>query len=423
MNTPHSDFGRRSHHQFIVARGEKVRSVSMPPWAVWTAAACCVAALFWLVGSTAYIAFHDDIYDAAKAHRISVERAYEDRIAALRRQIDEINTRQFLDQQAFETRLEALMRKQSVLEERHQEIAALYDGARARKLTINLDGNDATGPLGDFADADPGTVRLTTASIAAFDPSRPAPLDPQAPKAAPVADADLPPMERVQASIGRVSALQDSMLDALETTVGDLSGQLAAVGEAIGADLPVSVEETGMGGPLIELRRMATPNEPDEQISRIREEIDRFDTLRAYVRTLPVRSPIRGKMEFTSGFGTRLDPFLKRPALHTGLDFRAATGTPIYATAEGAVTTAAYSGGYGRMVEIDHGNGYSTRYGHMSRIAVAKGDYVAAGDLVGYAGSSGRSTGPHLHYETRVNGSAKDPLPFVRAAKLVPEGF
>jgi murein DD-endopeptidase MepM/ murein hydrolase activator NlpD len=131
---------------------------------------------------------------------------------------------------------------------------------------------------------------------------------------------------------------------------------------------------------------------------------------------VPIRKPINGELDTTSGFGVRLDPFLHSPAMHTGLDFRGETGEPVHATANGSVTHAGWSGGYGRMVEIDHGNGFATRYGHLSAIEVEVGQSVRIGQTVGRVGSTGRSTGPHLHYETRVDGEAVDPQRFLRAA-------
>jgi murein DD-endopeptidase MepM/ murein hydrolase activator NlpD len=111
----------------------------------------------------------------------------------------------------------------------------------------------------------------------------------------------------------------------------------------------------------------------------------------------------------------RIDPFLGRPAMHTGLDFRGEIGDAIRATAGGVVVSAGWSGGYGRMVEIEHGHGLSTRYGHLSEIDVRVGQAVKTGQIVGRLGSTGRSTGPHLHYETRVEGDAVDPQKFLRA--------
>jgi murein DD-endopeptidase MepM/ murein hydrolase activator NlpD len=101
--------------------------------------------------------------------------------------------------------------------------------------------------------------------------------------------------------------------------------------------------------------------------------------------------------------------------MHTGVDFRASTGDPVRVTANGRVVSAGWAGGYGRMVEVNHGNGLSTRYGHLSQIDVKVGDYVKIGQVIGEVGSTGRSTGPHLHYETRIDGEAVDPQKFLRA--------
>jgi murein DD-endopeptidase MepM/ murein hydrolase activator NlpD len=116
---------------------------------------------------------------------------------------------------------------------------------------------------------------------------------------------------------------------------------------------------------------------------------------------------------FTSAFGVRSDPFRGSAAMHAGVDLSAAHGSPIYATADGVVDRAEWFGGYGNMVEIDHGKGIATRYGHMSRIAAKSGETVKRGDLIGYVGSTGRSTGPHLHYEVRIDGQAVNPIPYM----------
>jgi murein DD-endopeptidase MepM/ murein hydrolase activator NlpD len=130
---------------------------------------------------------------------------------------------------------------------------------------------------------------------------------------------------------------------------------------------------------------------------------------------VPVRKPVYGEVDMSSPFGMRMDPFLKGPAIHTGIDLRGEKGDPVRVTANGIVTIASWQGGYGNMVEVDHGNGLSTRYGHMSKIDVKVGQHVRIGETLGEIGSTGRSTGPHLHYETRVDGEAVDPQKFLRA--------
>jgi murein DD-endopeptidase MepM/ murein hydrolase activator NlpD len=122
---------------------------------------------------------------------------------------------------------------------------------------------------------------------------------------------------------------------------------------------------------------------------------------------------------YTSGYGVRSDPFRGSAAMHAGIDLAAPSGTPIYATADGVVDRAEWSGGYGNLVEIDHGKGLQTRFGHLSRILVHPGDRVTRGQVIALMGSTGRSTGSHLHYEVRIDGHAVNPVPFLQSADYV----
>ena len=141
------------------------------------------------------------------------------------------------------------------------------------------------------------------------------------------------------------------------------------------------------------------------------------ESLRRVAASLPLSQPVPADRGVASGFGTRLDPFTRGLALHTGLDLRAEMGDPVLATAPGRVAAAEPAGGYGNMVEIDHGHGVATRFAHLARIAVRPGQWVRAGDLVGRVGSTGRSTGAHLHYETRIDGEPVDPQGFLDAGR------
>jgi murein DD-endopeptidase MepM/ murein hydrolase activator NlpD len=146
----------------------------------------------------------------------------------------------------------------------------------------------------------------------------------------------------------------------------------------------------------------------------------KLDQLQDGVIAIPSDKPVKTNVSFTSGFGVRSDPFEHGAAMHPGIDLAGSYGTPIYATADGTVLRAGWnSGGYGNMVELDHGRGIVTRYGHMSAVLVHAGDHVTRGEQIGRMGSTGRSTGNHLHYEVRIDGRPVNPIPFMKSTDYV----
>ena len=145
----------------------------------------------------------------------------------------------------------------------------------------------------------------------------------------------------------------------------------------------------------------------------------KLDTLQDGAIAVPSDKPVKTGA-FTSGYGVRSDPFQRRAAMHAGLDLSGAMGTPIYATADGTITDAGYNnGGYGNLIKIDHGRGIETRYGHLSAMIVRAGQRVRRGDVIGRMGSTGRSTGSHLHYEVRIDGRAVNPVPFMKSTEYL----
>ncbi len=141
----------------------------------------------------------------------------------------------------------------------------------------------------------------------------------------------------------------------------------------------------------------------------------KLDTLQDGAIAVPSDKPVKTGA-FTSGYGVRSDPFQGRAAMHAGIDLAGAVGTPIYATADGIITDAGYnSGGYGNLIKIDQGRGIETRYGHLSKMTARAGQRVKRGELIGRMGSTGRSTGSHLHYEVRIDGHPVNPVPFMKS--------
>jgi murein DD-endopeptidase MepM/ murein hydrolase activator NlpD len=145
---------------------------------------------------------------------------------------------------------------------------------------------------------------------------------------------------------------------------------------------------------------------------------EKLDALGRMVKSLPVAAPLHS-YEIGSRFGVRGDPINGHGALHTGTDLRAPYMSPVYATAAGTVTFSGYRPDYGKIVEIDHGNGLVTRYAHLNRETVSVGQRVAAHTQVGFLGSTGRATGPHVHYEVVVNGEPQDPEKFIALGRIV----
>jgi murein DD-endopeptidase MepM/ murein hydrolase activator NlpD len=138
--------------------------------------------------------------------------------------------------------------------------------------------------------------------------------------------------------------------------------------------------------------------------------------------SIPSRMPVAG-VTLTSDYGMRTHPVLGGRRSHKGVDLAGATGTPVYATADGLVSKAERFSSYGNYIQIEHGGEMQTRYAHLSGYAIKAGDRVRKGDLIGYIGSTGRSTGPHLHYEVRVAGEAVNPIPYMLEATVAPTQF
>ena len=180
------------------------------------------------------------------------------------------------------------------------------------------------------------------------------------------------------------------------------------------------------GGPFIagEVRRDHRPEDlraaslNEKSLDRLDLQLERWSALREVLGTLPLAPPLE-QYEITSSFGARTDPLNGRKARHNGLDFRSQLGSSVYSTAPGEVVVAGWYGHFGRTVEIDHGHGIRTRYAHLRSILVKRGEQVANHQKVGLVGSSGRSTGTHLHYEVLFNGQPQDPAKFLTAGKYV----
>jgi len=223
------------------------------------------------------------------------------------------------------------------------------------------------------------------------------------------------------AALARIEARQLAFVENL-TRFADRRAKRAEVAiRKLGLDprRMLASAKDAQGGPL-ELLTTGHDGSIDPRFERLGLSLSRMEALERGLKGIPQVMPASLKM-ISSGFGYRRDPFTGGAAMHAGLDFRGPIGAPIYAAAKGKVSFAGRKSGYGNCIEISHGNGLMTRYAHMSAFRAKVGQEVAAGDVIGAIGSTGRSTGPHLHFEVRINDRAVNPRPFLEAAPHVLE--
>jgi murein DD-endopeptidase MepM/ murein hydrolase activator NlpD len=408
----------------IVHAGKQVR---VGPVLFWIAVGVVVALGTWSAATATYFAFRDDVLTRLIARQAEMQYAYEDRIAELRAKVDRTTSRQLLDQEQFDQKLDQVMRRQATLESRASALSALPDAS--------ITGSIKTAPSRGAAATDAGGVPkpspISDTVIFVAPPDREARLESRAPASGPqtrqfakVQGVDNV-IVRLQASLDQVEGRQMAALNSVEDNIESRTRRMRGVIADLGlnmAQLEAATPRVGMGGPFVPVKLPSDAGAFERQLYRINISRAQVERLNRTLALVPYRKPVIGEVEFTSGFGVRSDPFLGRPAMHTGLDFRASMGDPVRATANGKVVSAGWAGGYGRMVEIDHGNGLATRYGHLSEIHVKVGDPIKIGQVIGAVGSTGRSTGPHLHYETRIDGEAVDPQKFLRAGVRLSAG-
>ncbi len=388
------------------------RQVRIGPVAFWIVVGTLMIMAVWSIATGSYFAFRDDVLTRLIGRQAKMQIAYEDRIAELRAEVDRITSRQLLDQEQFEQKLNALLKRQAALE---------------RRTTTLGDDLLPTGSVPQLrkspAEAKADTVKPSPISdTVIFVP--PADREARLQSREPVSATQIAAghdngglngvLARVAYSLDSVERRQAAVLTDLEQHFDSKARRLRSVLDDLG--VKSTTAHAAIGGPFVPARPPAAGASAfDRQLYRInlaRAQINR------YSRTLvnvPIRKPVGGSVDMSSPFGVRTDPFNGRAAMHTGIDLRGDKGEPVHTTANGKVTHASWEGGYGKMVEIDHGNGIATRYGHLSEIHVKVGQVVRIGQTLGLIGSTGRSTGPHLHYETRINNEAVNPQKFLRA--------
>lgn len=470
-----------------VSRGNRSRKYRLSPGMLAAAGAVAGLIAVAVTGAAGYLIFRDELLAGLLDRQTQMQYAYEDRIAALRLRLDQLASRQFIDQDGVEGKVRNLVLRQAQLETRAAVVAQLLERTMSRDAGVSVVApgaqpsalgalkaglplvkgqgfgqGSAQGPAqGSGRAPEPKTARgaVEEAPLGYAEKpqpegldlrlggeSKPLPLAPpsQAPKrqgltpidtsAAPVnspalaqaADPAAPMPDRLEnlaRSLDQAEREQSRRLSGIVRPAIEAAARLRQAFDLAGIPVDRYIARGGrkdaspaVGGPFVAAPAKGADQLFERDLAAAQSAVATLDGLRRALPQTPLRKPLSGDLQISSTFGYRTDPFFGRPALHSGIDLREEYGAPVKATAAGVVNVAGPQGGYGNLVEIDHGGGMSTRYGHLSSIAVTPGQQVAPGAVVGRVGSTGRSTGPHLHYEVRIDGEAVDPSRFLKAA-------
>jgi murein DD-endopeptidase MepM/ murein hydrolase activator NlpD len=375
----------------------------------------------WAVATAWYFLFQDDVATRLIARQSAMQQAYEHKLAELRGQLDRAASQRLLDQNGLESRLTDLTARQSQLEVRQGILAKLSKDVGVPGVSVDL-GADKADPApranGHAADEvkrkpspEPFGLRLRGA-------------EPDQAPAAQQREAPALPAERLTQIQRSLNAIEGAQLQGMHALIRATEAQMSGLRDAVGAvglnpDALEGPARGGIGGPFVPLVIDQGTGSFETMLRRLQASHAQLGLLRRATAALPFGKPVQGEIDLTSGYGYRIDPFTRAPAMHTGIDFRADHGAPVRAAGTGQVISAEHAGGYGNMVEVDHGNGVITRYAHLSSIRVAVGQAVDNATILGRVGSTGRSTGAHLHYETRIDGEPVDPQRFLRAGTRV----
>ena len=296
----------------------------------------------------------------------------------------------------------------------------LMADTRARLNSAVAQLNDGNGSVGQLVQA---TEKRHAALVMLISQMNGPPGLNKAITSAPMTLASQTPVDAVRS----IQADQERLIAQAESYAKSRADRLRLALKLAGLDPTVygHVGAEGLGGPLIDAkdpRALAAVLDVDpdfaERIQRAAIDLSDSRNLTAETDDLPLSRPTQHTAQ-TSGFGVRSDPFTGRPAFHAGQDFAGPIGTPIHSTAPGIISFTGVRTGYGNTIEIDHGHGFKTRYAHLSAIGVTVGEHVALGQRIGAMGSTGRSTGPHLHYEVWVDGRPQNPKRFLEAGDYV----
>ncbi|MCP4074221.1 MAG: M23 family metallopeptidase [Hyphomicrobiales bacterium] len=434
-----NSFGKRKElHSVIITRNGKSRQYCINPLVFSLLAGFIAMFGVGYFSATTYLVLRDDLISARGARNARMQYEYEDRIAALRSNLDLITSRQLLDQQAIETKVKELIKRQKELRRQQPTMLPIIKKAKALGLDIKIPVVDQTitgsvKPDKQASFSDPfdsnfslrGLGKTQNLALAATYPDKPVFAAVRTSTNFESAHAATrhfnfetanPLFAEIDQSINSINAEQKNRIAGVRRSASSKLIEISQLMQQVGIKIsPAKFNSSNS--------RIGGPYEPLDQTSDFSSHLNALEAAltalekaRRKIVLVPVINPVPGKM-VSSHFGSRIDPFKGSYAMHSGYDFKASQGTRVQSTANGKVIFAGLKGGFGKMVEIEHRNGLTTRYAHLSKILVKDGQKILAGKQIGKVGSTGRSTGPHLHYEIRHYDIAVDPRKYLNVGK------
>ena len=422
--------------RLFIQSGDSTKYLRLTPFSQFMSGTASLAVAGWLAVATATVAI-DFVDGTGGSHAVVLQQAYEARLEELAGERDQRASEARSAQERFQTAMTQISRQQTALlqsvEQRRELTTALdlmrlrlhdavgqRDAATAANDRLVAQMNEVSEKLTaesgtDFAE----TLRTVSGALSEAVAVRDAASAEREALTQQVADLEL----RMKVNSER----QDEMVDQLEQAVAMSFGPLEKLIKTANLDVDSLIATvrsgySGEGGPegvgegigeaVVSTRSFDDPA-LNSRFDKLMVNLDRMNLMRIAVEKIPYTMPLRSSYRFTSPFGRRWG------RMHAGVDLAAPTGTPIFATADGVVVAAGRESGYGNVVRVQHEFGFETVYAHQSRIRVKAGQQVSRGEQIGDMGSTGRSTGSHLHYEVRVNGQPVNPMTYLEAAKDV----
>lgn len=436
------------HHyverQIYLRSHGQVQFVSLSPFTQAVFATIAFVFFGWVAFASVNVVFKQQIIASKDQRYAKTQAAYEERLAQLQTSYDQLNGQLILSQERF-------LATTRTLEDKHRQLTQLL--SRRQSASMELDtlrrrhaatlrgagavaqGNTILMPMDRESQGidmgrtttrpplatDTGTFVVDGVESGGFD---------IAGLAGGAHDAHNGTVSQIDAKLLKLDRAQQGLINSVEESIDRKIRDLKAIIRMtdvvdIKTLTPQNPDaQSGEGGPFIDLAEGeglagAGDNKAfSRQLFRVSRSLDTVADLERSIARMPLAAPLATYRE-TSGFGPRVDPFNRKVAFHAGIDLAGDYGGSVRATAPGVVVFAGWKGAYGRMIEIDLGNGFRTRYGHLSRIDVNVGQKIAFSDVVGKVGSSGRSSGPHVHYEVWFDGIVRDPSKFIEAGHYV----